>query len=98
MNAISRESLKQLRADLDGLDAQLVGLLLARVELVRGIGTVKRACGMPAKDEAREREVVDGAVGLARETLADERACALVRSVMTNLVEQCREEVAQVLL
>lgn len=43
---------------LDGIDRQLVGLLVRRQELSRDIGAYKAAHGLPVRDPEREAQVL----------------------------------------
>lgn len=50
--------LDTLRLRLDGIDRQLVGLLVRRQELSRDIGAYKAAHGLPVRDPEREAQVL----------------------------------------
>lgn len=57
--ARSSPELTRLRAEIDELDRQLVGLLNRRAELVRAVGHEKAALGRRhVRDREREREVL----------------------------------------
>ena len=47
-----------LRKDIDRLDAEIADLLLARFEVVREIGAVKKRDGIPVTNEGREDAVI----------------------------------------
>lgn len=48
----------ELRREIDLVDDVIVGALDARAALVERIAEIKRAAGLPARDEARERVVL----------------------------------------
>ena len=63
--------LKSLRLQLDGIDRQLVGLLVRRQELSRDIGAYKAAHGLPVRDPEREAQVLRSRGDLAPEHRAE---------------------------
>ena len=63
----SVEKLEALRAEIGGIDRELIRLMAQRVALARSVGVLKRELGMPALDPAREAAVVRHAGALARE-------------------------------
>jgi chorismate mutase len=63
----SLEELEALRAEIEGIDRELIRLMAHRVALARSAGVLKRMLGMPALDPAREAAVVRHAGALARE-------------------------------
>jgi len=48
------ESLSELRAQIDDVDAELVALIGRRFGLTRQVGVIKVEQGLPSRDEARE--------------------------------------------
>ncbi len=56
-----------LRAQIEAVDAQLVGVIAQRLALAKAIGCSKRASGIPVTDPAREAAVVARVSALARE-------------------------------
>jgi prephenate dehydrogenase len=64
--------LERLRAELEGIDQQLIALLATRVRLARDVGRAKREAGLPVLDPAREAAVVRRAGALAREAGVDD--------------------------
>lgn len=54
------DRLKSLRNELDGVDAELIGLASRRQQLVSEIGRIKKRHGRQLRDFRREREVLDG--------------------------------------
>jgi chorismate mutase len=55
------ESLRDLRREIDKVDAELIKLLDRRVELARRIGMIKREMGIEVRDFEREQEVIERA-------------------------------------
>lgn len=58
MNDNSFERLKQLRDDIDEVDAEICELIAERAELAREIGKEKRALGLAIENKDREFEVI----------------------------------------
>ncbi len=54
----TREDLREERAEIDGIDEDLVRLLNARAEAAAAIGRIKRELGLPTHDPAREAQVL----------------------------------------
>ncbi|MBR1559559.1 MAG: chorismate mutase [Clostridia bacterium] len=52
-------AINDIRNKIDSLDDQLVSLFAQRMECSREVAAAKRADGMPIKDHAREREIVN---------------------------------------
>jgi chorismate mutase / prephenate dehydrogenase len=52
------EKLYQLRAEIDGVDEQLLDLLEKRLKLVNDVGKIKSAEGLPLHDPVREIEMI----------------------------------------
>ena len=72
------QDLQRLRAEIERIDREIVGLVAERVRLAREVGEAKRAAGLPTLDPAREAAVVRSAGSLAREAgLVDEEMRAL---------------------
>lgn len=72
------QDLQRLRAEIERIDRQIVGLVAERVRLAREVGKAKRAAGLPTLDPAREAAVVRSAGMQAREAgLVDEEMRAL---------------------
>lgn len=82
------DSLHELRAELTGIDRQILQLAARRRELAEQIGRQKRSVGRPTRDFAREYEVFQGARRQAAELglspdLADRLLTALIDSSLT---------------
>src|SRR5271155_5751426 len=82
-------TLEELRAQLDGLDRRLLELIAQRQQTSLAISQVKRATGHPARDYARERDVILTAraqaaeLGLSAE-VAEGLMRLLIRSSLTT--------------
>jgi len=68
----SMADLARLRAEIEGVDRELIRLIAKRVELARQVGAVKHAAGLPALDPAREAAVIRRVSEVAREEGAPE--------------------------
>jgi len=78
------KDLKQLRGEVDDLDARLLDLLNRRMEVVREIGRVKDAGGsLGPLDTSREREVLDRLAKLNRGPLDPDGLAGIFREVMS---------------
>jgi chorismate mutase/prephenate dehydratase len=77
----TKEELSALRKRIDEIDGKLVPLFLERMDLALEAGELKVRENMPIQNAAREQEVVNRAVSLAKEDLKSETAL-LMRSVI----------------
>lgn len=89
------EELSDLRAAIAEIDRGIVDLSARRADLAARLGQVKRDDGLPIRDFAREKEVVNRARRMAREvglseTLAERLMLELIRS---SLVVQEQDHV-----
>ena len=62
--------LKNLRDKIDEIDEALLRLFEARMDVVSEIAVYKRKNGLPAKDKAREAEILEALSGKVRPELA----------------------------
>jgi chorismate mutase / prephenate dehydratase len=76
------DALAALRAQIDGVDDQLARLLDQRAALVEQIAAVKRAGGIAARDEGRERAVLARLAGRAGARFPREALEAVYREIM----------------
>jgi chorismate mutase len=67
MTAEDTRALAALREEIERIDAGIVQLVADRVRLVREVGRIKAARGLPILDPAREAAVVTRASALARD-------------------------------
>lgn len=75
-------SIDELRARMDALDAELLGLLARRAELSTAIARAKRAQNLPPRDPERENELVARARALAQPPLTPEAAETCLRAAL----------------
>ncbi len=80
--------LEKLRAELAGVDRQLVELVARRQELAQEIGRVKQDAGIPTRNFDQEREVIKRARANAADAkisadIAEELLLLLIRSSLT---------------
>jgi isochorismate pyruvate lyase len=73
-----------IRKEIDRIDENLIKLLAERQRWVEKAVEVKRRDGLPARDEARVRQVIDHVRVLARGHNVDP---ALVEAMWTEMVE-----------
>jgi len=79
--------LEEYRNEIDQVDKRIVALLNRRAELVREIGAIKTAAGLPVVDWQREAKVLEGLVA-ANEGMIDDKALARIyRAVLL----ECRQ-------
>ena len=79
--------LEECRKEIDHVDTWIVALLNRRAALVREIGAIKAAAGLPVVDWQREAKVLEGLVAANEGTIDDK---ALVRIYRAVLLE-CRQ-------
>lgn len=60
--AVSKEDLTPLRAQIDKLDQVLVKIFNERSNLANRIGHIKQQLGLPVYDPAREKEVLENVI------------------------------------
>ena len=61
------KDLKQLRAEIDVIDRQMVELFRQRMEVARGVAEYKIANGIPVLDPERERQVLEAKAAMVDE-------------------------------
>jgi chorismate mutase / prephenate dehydratase len=79
-----RSSLESLRAEIDRLDRDLVGLLNRRADIVAQIGRLKHDRGIEIWSAAREDEVVAKALAASRGPLPQETLRVIFRELMSG--------------
>jgi chorismate mutase len=79
----AQAELRACRQDLEGLDHELVNLLVRRLTIARRTAGLKRASGLPILDPQREAAVVRGAVSHARKLGVPEEP---VREIFWHIV------------
>ena len=53
-------TLKEIRGEIDAIDAELLPLFLRRMKCAERVAAVKREQKLPVFNEKREREILDG--------------------------------------
>lgn len=79
--------LKELRAQIDAIDDELLALLVRRLEIAREVGALKAARGLPVRDAAREAELLN-----RMEMAAPPESRAAVRALFGNLLALSRAQ------
>jgi isochorismate pyruvate lyase len=59
--------LQEVRGEIDRIDAEIVRVLAIRLAEVMRAAQIKHAAGIPFRDEDREEEIIQNAVGRAEE-------------------------------
>jgi chorismate mutase/prephenate dehydratase len=67
--------LAALRAQIDRIDRELVGLMNARAEVARQIGHIKKSSGQETYDPSREEMVLERVTATTQGPLAAARRC-----------------------
>lgn len=80
-------AIDDLRTSIEQVDADLVSLVARRMRLVREVGRLKAANGLPIIDPVREEAVIAHAGALAREAGLPEHD---VRALFSRLLELSR--------
>lgn len=75
----------ELRGEINKVDDRLLKLLEKRAKLAKKIGGIKRAGGLPIKDAAREREIIQKA---ASKTSLDQK---FVKKIYKDIIDYCRK-------
>jgi len=75
-----------LRAEIDRIDQELLGVLVKRAEVVLRVGERKKVVGLSIHDPRREQEVLDRLVAQTEAPLDHE----LVLKVFRTIVAECR--------
>ena len=78
--------LEPIRAQIDGLDKQIVELLNRRLELAAEIGKLKRSKGAPVYVAEREDAVFRRIAALNRGPIKEEALRAIYREVMSAAI------------
>ena len=91
-NPESGASLDLIRAEIEQIDRDLVGLVARRVGLARRVGAAKKAAGLPILDPTREAHVVRRSGVLAREAGLSEED---VREIFWHLIGLSRRAQAE---
>lgn len=77
----NREIIQKVRAGMDTIDGRLVELLQERMTLVDQIAEAKRAENIPIADEAREQQIIEGILKIAKDEYRGE-VVTFIRAVM----------------
>src|SRR5690349_19547284 len=83
---LSTKDLAAMRAELDGVDREIIAAINRRAAIAKRIGQVKAADGQPAFDSERERDILENAEANNDGPLSDEG----VRSIFRELVSATR--------
>ncbi len=69
---MTAKEIRALRAEIGRIDSEMMELIRRRMEASREIGLTKQKEGLPVRDKAREREVIEGFARSARSLSLDE--------------------------
>lgn len=83
-----KESIENLRNQIDMIDADLLDLIAERKEVVKKIRDIKKAKGMQVKDVKREKEVLEKRKELAKKLDLDER---FVSEIFKKLMDYAKK-------
>ena len=75
-----------LRKDIDRLDKEICDLLLARFEVVRGIGEIKKRDALPVTNAGREEEVI----AKVRSTATAEEDKRALEAIYRKVIEESK--------
>ena len=87
--------LEEYRQEIDRIDAQLVQLFLARMEVTGKVGAYKQARGLPVMDAVRERQVIAAKTALTDDPARQADVAALYESIMGLSRRQQRQLVQE---
>jgi len=82
----ARHGIGVLRAKIDRIDEEIIGLVGQRAQYAREIGRIKRRLGLPIYDPTREKEILErfqdnNQTGLSNDTL---------RAILREIISACR--------
>ncbi len=83
-----KESIENLRNQIDMIDANLLDLIAERKEVVKRIRDIKKAEGMQVKDVKREKEVLEKRRQLAKKLDLDEK---LISEIFKKLMDYSKK-------
>ncbi len=90
-----RGELGELRARIDGIDAQILDLLAERAEVVAGVAEAKRERGAPALDPEREKHLLERILARGAGRFPKRSLLAVYREILSGSVSlQARVTVA----
>lgn len=81
----SDQALAEHRAAIDGIDARIVALLNERARVVREIGRVKHAAGLPANDPRRVEQVLQRIASSSAGPLPAERLRRIYEAIIAEM-------------
>lgn len=79
---------KNEREEIDAIDTELLQLLHKRIEIVKRIGAVKKAAGLPVYDPAREQVMLAALVEKAEACAMDKETVKAVWQIILNHSKQ----------
>lgn len=89
----ANDSLDDLRARIDELDAKLVDLLAERFRITERVGEYKKQYDLPPFDGSREREIAERRARLCREAGLDPEAADEIFQLIIRLVRKRHREI-----
>ena len=72
--------MKDIRAEIDRIDSELIPLLKARFECSKKVAEYKRANNMKVLDSTREAEILEKVKALGGENIAEIYKCIMAQS------------------
>ena len=66
------ETLEEIRARIDEVDAKMAELFAERIELARKAAEYKRAHGLPAEDAEREAQILERGAAIYEQKMGEE--------------------------
>lgn len=76
------KDLKELRAELDGLDREIVALLEKRMEIACGVAAYKLAHQLPVLDSSREAQVIASRQAMLQDRSYDDHIAGIFNAIM----------------
>ncbi|MEW6222528.1 MAG: chorismate mutase [Candidatus Hadarchaeota archaeon] len=94
---MSESRLKEIRKQIDQLDTQIITILAQRLKVAQELAILKKNMKLGARDELRERAVVDRAKEQARQLGVDPSFVeSVMRLVMAQMVGEEREHMGEI--
>ena len=86
---MSQPNLSQERAEIDWIDAEILGLLSRRVQCALRVGSKKTALGLPLHDPSRERSIYE-TLRAKNRAIGSELPDVAINAIYREIISACR--------
>ena len=88
----AREVLRRSRQKIDGIDRDILDLIVSRIALAREIAEAKEVLGMEILDPKRELQIIERTRKIARENGIDENKLTELMKILMDLSKTEQKE------